>query len=120
MQLLCIARALVRRCVHGGRKVLVYEATGSVDRWCDETVQHVEELFPGVKDAGRRASGSIADAEKNVTMKNVEISSYCLTAFTYHAGDKKKAAHIISISKSKISKIRGIVIMRKIRTRKNK
>ncbi|TQV90054.1 ABC transporter [Cordyceps javanica] len=40
-QLMCIARAVVRRRIHGGRLVLVDESTGGVDMWRDRIVREM-------------------------------------------------------------------------------
>lgn len=48
MQLLCIARAVVRRRLNGGNLVLVDEATGGMDRWRDRIVWDVmNDFFQG-------------------------------------------------------------------------
>lgn len=72
MQLLCIARAVVRRRLNGGNLVLVDEATGGVDRWRDRIVWDVvNDFFQGCTIlivAHRRES--IADS--NVIVKMAE------------------------------------------------
>lgn len=48
MQLLCIARAVIRRRLTGSRLLLVDEATGGVDRWRDQIVREMmKEYFRG-------------------------------------------------------------------------
>lgn len=74
-QLLCIARGVIRRRVHGGNLVLMDEATGGVDRWRDQAVREImDEHFQGctfVIVAHR--PDSIADCEVVVRMARGKI-----------------------------------------------
>ncbi|KAM3563216.1 hypothetical protein MY1884_001366 [Beauveria asiatica] len=71
MQLLCIARAVVRRRLTGSNLLLVDEATGGVDRWRDQIVREMmKEYFRGctiIVVAHREES--IADSNVNVTVE---------------------------------------------------
>lgn len=71
-QLLCIARAVVRRRLTGNNLLLVDEATGSVDRWRDQIVREMmKEYFKGctiIVVAHREES--IADTTVRVKLTN--------------------------------------------------
>ncbi len=77
MQLLCIARAVVRRRLTGSKLLLVDEATGNLDRWRDQTVrQLIEEYFRGctiVVVAHREES--IADSHVVARMSDGEMGA---------------------------------------------
>ncbi|XWX01485.1 hypothetical protein V2A60_009513 [Cordyceps javanica] len=75
-QLMCIARAVVRRRIHGGRLVLVDESTGGVDMWRDRIVR--EMMRDHFRDCtilivAHRAE-SIADSHVNLRMMNGRIA----------------------------------------------
>ncbi|KAJ3490638.1 hypothetical protein NLG97_g5745 [Lecanicillium saksenae] len=75
MQLMCIARAVVRRRINGGNLVLVDEATGGVDRWRDQVVREVmKDYFRGctILIVAHRAD-SIADSHMNLRMNDGRI-----------------------------------------------
>lgn len=77
MQLLCIARAVVRRRVYGGRLVLIDEATGGVDRWRDQIVREmIRDYFRGctILIVAHR-SDSIADSQSVVKMGRGRVIS---------------------------------------------
>ncbi|KAJ6788849.1 hypothetical protein PWT90_07001 [Aphanocladium album] len=75
MQLLCIARAVVRRRLTGSKLLLVDEATGSLDRWRDQIVREMmKEYFRGctiIVVAHREES--IADSNVTVEMEDGEM-----------------------------------------------
>ncbi|OAA75511.1 ABC transporter [Akanthomyces lecanii RCEF 1005] len=75
MQLLCIARAVVRRRLTGSNLLLVDEATGGVDRWRDQIVREMmKEYFRGctiIVVAHREES--IADSNITVEMAGGEM-----------------------------------------------
>ncbi|KAM3534059.1 hypothetical protein MY4038_002712 [Beauveria bassiana] len=77
MQLLCIARAVVRRRLTGSNLLLVDEATGGVDRWRDQIVREMmKEYFRGctiIVVAHREES--IADSNVTVEMANGEMKT---------------------------------------------
>ncbi|EJP68544.1 multidrug resistance protein MDR, putative [Beauveria bassiana ARSEF 2860] len=77
MQLLCIARAVVRRRLTGSNLLLVDEATGGVDRWRDQIVREMmKEYFRGctiIVIAHREES--IADSNVMVEMANGEMKT---------------------------------------------
>ncbi|KAM0665743.1 hypothetical protein ACQRIU_006004 [Beauveria bassiana] len=77
MQLLCIARAVVRRRLTGSNLLLVDEATGGVDRWRDQIVREMmKEYFRGctiIVIAHREES--IADSNVTVEMANGEMKT---------------------------------------------
>lgn len=71
-QLLCIARAVVRRRVTGSKLVLVDEATSTVDSWRDQIVREImQEYFKGctILVVAHREE-SIADAQVTIEMAN--------------------------------------------------
>ncbi|KAJ6783680.1 hypothetical protein PWT90_08146 [Aphanocladium album] len=71
-QLLCIARAVVRRRVTGSKLVLVDEATGTVDSWRDQLVREMmKEYFHGctILVVAHREE-SIADSNVTIEMAN--------------------------------------------------
>lgn len=75
-QLMCIARAVVRRRIHGGRLVLVDESTGGVDLWRDRIVR--EMMRDHFRDCtilivAHRAD-SIADSHMNLRMTDGRIA----------------------------------------------
>ncbi len=76
-QLLCIARAVVRRRLTGGRLVLVDEATASVDSWRDQIVREMmTEYFRGctmIVVAHREET--IADSHRTIHMASGHIES---------------------------------------------
>ncbi|KAJ4158434.1 uncharacterized protein LMH87_008960 [Akanthomyces muscarius] len=74
-QLMCIARAVIRRRVHGGSLVLVDEATGGLDGWRDQAVREMmREYFHGctIIIVAHRAE-SIADTQMHVRMTDGRI-----------------------------------------------
>ncbi|KAJ3494922.1 hypothetical protein NLG97_g3760 [Lecanicillium saksenae] len=75
MQLLCIARAVVRRRLTGSKLLLVDEATGNLDSWRDQTVREMmKEYFRGctiVIVAHREES--IADSNVTLEMADGEM-----------------------------------------------
>ncbi|OAR02281.1 hypothetical protein LLEC1_06609 [Akanthomyces lecanii] len=77
MQLLCIARAVVRRRLTGSKLLLVDEATGNLDRWRDQTVREMmKEYFRGctiIVVAHREES--IADSNVTARMSDGEMGA---------------------------------------------
>ncbi|KAJ3485862.1 hypothetical protein NLG97_g6733 [Lecanicillium saksenae] len=74
-QLLCLARAVIRRRINGGNLVLMDEATGGVDRWRDQAVRDLlRDYFQGctfIIVAHR--DDSIADSDVIVRMARGKI-----------------------------------------------
>ena len=77
MQLLCIARAVVRRRLTGSKLLLVDEATGNLDSWRDQTVREMmKEYFRGctiIVVAHREES--IADSHVTARMSDGEMGA---------------------------------------------